>query len=237
MEKTKNSSVAKNLIIIIGIFFGVYNAVLFTICGFADHKATFWISYIFMNISIISATICMIVLKNKKMEARDWLLGYPFYKHCTIYVVAELICSVVFMLLDSKKGPWEFALSVQLILLAVFAVMIISCFVAKEMIEEVRENVKVNTAYMKKLLLDVETIALNASDAEVKKAFDIFKDSVRYSDPVSSEELQEIETRLSAQIFEAKSCIAYGDNAGAIECCRKASILLDERNRLCKAYK
>ena len=71
---------------------------------------------------------------------------------------------------------------------------------------------------------------VNAFEKEMAEEF-------RYSDPVSSEALADIETELSACVDELQKAVVDGDSVSGRELCRKVSVTLTERNRLCKLNK
>lgn len=220
------------------IVLAAYNVVLFMVAG-GDHGATFWLSYAFMMIAFLSSVLCGASLMSRKPIPRDWLLAYPFYKHCTIYVISELVVSIIFMAAEDSVA-WQLAFVIQLIMLVIFSVLIGSCFMARSIIENVQKSVKINTAFMKNLRVDVDMIVAKLQEVqnpEVKKAFTELADQVRYSDPVSSDALTPYEEELKAQIDKANICITCNDNDGALECCKKAMLVLMERNQRCKLLK
>ena len=59
----------------------------------------------------------------------------------------------------------------------------------------------------------------------------------RYSDPVSREAIAEAEADLTAVIDELQSALTDGEREAALQLTKKASLLLAERNRLCKLNK
>lgn len=220
-----------------GILFILFNTITFTFIGFRDHGPAFWLSVVFMNIAVVATIICIFLLKGRTEEPRDWFLGYPFYKHCAMYLIVTLVVSVVFMALDHRAISWRLVFPVHLIILAVFAVLIISCFMAKQTVEEVQTSVKVNTQLMKQLRLDAEALCARAEDASLKAAVRTLCDELRYSDPVSAPALAEAEQRLAAKLDEIGACLMVNDNAGALTACKGAMILLQDRNRQCKTLK
>lgn len=220
-----------------GICFVAYNAVLFALCGFKGHGGAFWTSYVFMLLGFATLTVSSILMKYKGYQPKDWLLGYPILKHCTIYITIEAIASILFMVLDYWQCPWAIAFAVQVILLAVHLVFIISCFIAKEMIENVQANVKENTSYFKLLKTDAETVAENAQNPEVKAAFAKLAEQIRYSDYVKAPALEGLEKQISDLINDSNACIVLNDYETALSNCKKAMILLSERNKKCQALK
>ncbi len=217
----------------------VYNVILFMIAG-GEHGGAFWTSYAFMMVALASTILCASLLADRAPIPRDWLLLYPFYKHCYIYLIAEFVISTIFMFADASGASWKFAFIVQLLLLVAFIIFIGSCFMAKEIIENVQKNVKVNTAFMKNLRVDVDMIVAklqNPQNHEVKAAFEELADKIRYSDPMSNDALRSYEEELKAQIDRANVCISCNDNDEALRCCKKAMLLLLERNERCKLLK
>ena len=237
MNNFKLTAKVKMIALMLAIGFVTYNIVLFVICGFTDHGASFWISYIFMLLAFVSLTGTGYMLKSRDIQPKDWLLGYPVLKHATIYIVVEFILSVLFMALDSIDSPWWLAFTLQMIVLAIHAVFIISCLLAQDTIIDVQTKVKDATSFIKLLQVDVEMVAEKATDATVKKAFDKLAEQVRYIDPRTNENLFELEKQITLQVGDADRCLTLNDIDGALQCCNKASLLLVERNKKCKALK
>lgn len=237
MNRFKLTSKVKMIALILAIGFVAYNVVLFVICGFADHEASFWISYVFMLLAFAALTITGYMLKIRTVQPKDWLLGYPVLKHSTIYIVVEFALSILFMALDSTHCPWWVALAAQMIVLAVHAVFLISCFLAQETIIDVQTKVKDATSFIKLLQVDVEMVAEKTTDTAVKEAFLKLAEQVRYSDPMSNDNLFELEKQITLQVSNADSCITRNDIDGALQCCNRATLLLDERNKKCKVLK
>lgn len=237
MMKNNLKSMVIKAISIGFVCLAAYNAVLFALCGFENHGGAFWSSYTFMMLGFVSLTISALLLKFRQYQPKDWLLGYPIFKHCTIYIALELAVSILFVALDYKQCPWAIAFAVQLILFSVHLVFVISCFLAKEKIEEVTTKVKESTSFFKFLKIDAETVAENSSDENVKAAFLKLADEIHYSDYVSNPALENLEKQISDLINESNVCVSVNDNETALKNCKKAMILLSERNKKCQALK
>lgn len=237
MDKMNLSSKTIKIVSVFGIIFVVYNVVLFVLCGFMGHGAAFWISYVFMIISFADVAIISYLLKGRSVLPKDWLLGYPILRHATIYIFIEFVLSVSFMIGDYYKWKGSIAFATQIILLAVHLVFAISCFLAKEMIEDVQEKIQANTTDMRLLQAEVEMVAEKATDIDIKNSFIKLAEQVRYSDPVSDKYLSAIEKEILTYVTNANVCLETNDKENALECCKKASLLLLERNKKCKALK
>lgn len=218
----------------LALAFVAYNLVLFVIAGF-DHYASFWISYGFMILSFLTLAGAGFVLGSRGMFLRDWLFGYPLIKHTIIYIVCEFVVSTIFIIVDSDG--WKLAFVLQFLLLAVYLVFAVSCFLAKTTIEEVKQKVAEKTQYIKLLTAEVNSIAAKCADAEAKAEIAKLADELRFSDPMSNEALREVEEKLAAVVAECNSAVEAGDSENAKFFCKKAANLLVERNNKCKALK
>ena len=237
MNDFKFTSRVKKTAGIIGILFIMYNLLVFVAFGFKGHSASFWLSYIFMLIAFGVTSLTAASLKNRNLQPKDWLLGYPVLRHSAIYIVAELIVSFVFIAIDSITPPWWIAFIIQTLLLGIHLVLIISCFIAQETIVETGIKVKDATSFIQLLKVDIEMIAEKSSDPNVKTEFMKFAEDVRFSDPISNENLFELEKEIVFEVNKADSFISVGDSQGALACCQKAKLLLVERNKKTAALK
>ena len=221
---------------ILALAFIAYNVVLFVLCGFTEHTGVFWMSWGFMIVAFAAMAGAGVALGQKGMFLRDWLFGYPIVKHSTIYIIVEFCASTLFIILeDYIKAGWAFA--IQFIFLCAYGICAISCFLAKETIEEVHNNVSDKTRFIKLLRVDAEMLIEKCDDAETKAECKKLAEAIRYSDPMSSESLFELEKDLALTVSECDKAVSVKNYILAKELCAKAMLQLTERNKKCKALK
>ena len=196
------------------------------------HTATFWISFLFTLVAfgVVVASVYIAFIKNP--DAKSKFYGFPIAKIGAIYGLVQLIAGILFMALAAYVPAWLAAL-VYAIALGAAVIGLIS---AEAVVEEIRvQDVKLkkNVSLMRALQSKVNQMAAQSEDAAIK----VLAEEFRYSDPVSSEALAEIERDLSAVVDELQSAILDGDSEAAKLLARKASVVLAERNRLCKLNK
>ena len=118
------------------------------------------------------------------------------------------------------------------------------------MIQHQDEKLKKNVSVMRTLQSKVNRLPALCDDPNIQKQVSALAEELRYSDPVSSEvpseytqatvsvqdELQ-TEADLTAAIEDLQQAILDGDKVAVMALCRKATVLLAERNRLCKLNK
>lgn len=226
----------KMIACIFAIAFITYNIIFFTICGFKDHSPVFWISWAFMVIAFGIIAVCGLFLGKQGLFLQDWMFGYPIVKYSTIYIIFELVFSIVFVIFE-KTVPYGWAFAAQFLGLAVYLVLAISCFISKETIKEVKNKVSDKTRFIKLLRTDVEMLVEKCGDVVLKEQFRKFAETVRYSDPMSNEALFELEKELAYTISECDKAITNEEYERAKQLCDKSELLLAERNKKCKALK
>ena len=88
------------------------------------------------------------------------------------------------------------------------------------------------------VILFAVTLAVNQCDApDLRAALQKLAEDFRFSDPVSSDALADVEASLSACLDELQRSLTDGDLDSAAVLCRRAAATLTERNRLCKLNK
>lgn len=110
------------------------------------------------------------------------------------------------------------------------AIGLIAADTVAEEIQAQDVRLKVNVSFMRDLQSKVNRMAAQCELAELRQ----LSEDIRYSDPVSSDALAEIERDLAAAVDDLQAAVVDGDWQAARTLCRNASALLTERNRLCK---
>ena len=100
--------------------------------------------------------------------------------------------------------------------------------VGRSEIERVSVKVREKTFYIKQLQTEVELLAGAETDAATKSKLAQLAEKIRYSDPMSDEQVADIEDRITAKIAELKS------STDKTEIINELNSLLDERNKKCK---
>jgi hypothetical protein len=117
-----------------------------------------------------------------------------------------------------------------------FGWKILAMDAGREMIEERGAEVIAKTSNWKKLVMDLTSIA-SIADAEVKSQVTVVKDAARYADPMTSDELFEIESSIADKIAKLGSAVKAHSNAEIPAMCQELLLEIKQRNELCKAYK
>ena len=218
------------VLIVTALLVAVYNLIAFMI-PFA-HCAAFWISYGFTMAAfvVVFAAVYIAFIKNPDVKSRFY--GFPIARIGLIYGAAQLVVSLVVMALGQIL-PWWVPTLVYAIAFAAAIIGLISAEAVVEEIQTLDVKQKKDVALMRSLHAKVSQMANQSGDAGLKALADEF----RYSDPVSNEAIADIEAEIVSVVDELRNAYVTSDKEKMDELCRKAGLLLSERNRLCKLNK
>lgn len=194
--------------------------------------AVFWFSFAFTLIAFGVTAYAIYTAFLKKPDARSRFYGFPIARIGVIYGGGQLAVGLLFIALGKWIPAW-LAVVVYAALLGAAIIGLVSADAVVETIHTQDGKLKKDVAFMRVLQSKANQMAAQSSLPEVQQ----FCENVRYSDPVSSEALAEIEGALSAAADDLQAAIVEGNNGRICQLAQKADHLLCERNRLCKLNK
>ena len=217
-------------VVVLGVLLVLYMLIAFLI-PFV-HTATFWVSFVFTLIAfgVVAASIYIAFVKNPDAKSRFY--GFPIAKIGVIYGAVQLAAGLVLMALAAIVPAW-IAVLVYAVALGAAVIGLVSAEAVVSEIHVQDAKLKNNVALMRSLQSKINQIAAQSEDKGIKALAEEF----RYSDPVSSDALAEIERDLAAVVDELQAAVVDGDGEATDKLCRKAAATLAERNRLCKLNK
>lgn len=215
--------------------------VIFVLIAFLvpfPRNGVFWTGFIFGVIAILAqAPIWMIAFKGTE-SARSKFYGVPIARIGTIYLIVQLIMSLIAMFLAWVPviPAWPFIM-VFLIILGVVALGTIAADVTRDEIERQDVQIKRDVSSMRELQSLGRSLVASCEDKSLLPQVQQLSDALRYSDPVSSEATTQSEAELKRLLTELQTALFDGDTSGAAGLCKQAQTVLAERNRICKLNK
>lgn len=212
---------------ILGILFILVSVIAFAV---PTAKTTaFWISYAFTVLAFAAQLIIWKVALGRSESLKSKFLGFPVVHIGIVYLVVQIIAFIVFLSIPTL--PIWSAVVVCAVVAGVSAVCMIAADVGRSEIERVSAKVQEKASFIKHLRTEIELLADAETDAATKSALTQLAEKIRYSDPMSGEQIVDIENRIVAKIAELKSAT---DKAKIID---ELNLLLDERNKKIKNLK
>lgn len=219
--------------IVLAILFVVLSVIAFVLPF--QKTLTFWLSYAFAAIAI-AVQIYAYPKAFDGSSVKSKFYGFPLARVSTIYLIAQLVLSLIFMV-ASKWVPAWIPVVLFALLLGAAAIGFIAAEGVRDEVERQDVVHKANVTTMRTLQSKAVFVASQCEDAETKKALDTFAEALRFSDPVSSDALTDIEENLTGLVEELGNAVLDKDFEAARTLCAKASTLLADRNRMCKLNK
>lgn len=214
----------------------VYNVIVFAVP--LGKTPVFFLSWGFTMIAIAAQIHVFRTAFGQGEGARSRFYGFPIAQIGVIYLTAQLVLGLAFMVLGTAFSlPMWIPLVMYIILLGVSATGFVAVGATRDEIVRQDAALKENVSCMRSLQSKAIAILGQTGDSSVREAAGKFAEALRFSDPVSSGTLHEIESELSDCVDEIQRAITDDDSAGAIALLDRANVLLMERNRLCKLNK
>ena len=213
--------------VILGILFALVSIIAFAVP--TAKTATFWIAYVFTAAAFAAQIGIWKTALGKAETLKSKFLGFPVVHIGIVYAVIQVIAFAVFMFVPTLPA-WS-AIVVCSVIAGISAVCMISADAGRDEIERVEAKVQKKVFYIRELQADIELLADNETNADVKTALTQLAEKIRFSDPMSNEQLADLEDKISTKIEELKT------TSSKLEIITELNSLLDERNKKCKILK
>lgn len=213
--------------VLLGILFALVSIIAFAVP--TAKTATFWIAYVFTAAAFAAQIGIWKTALGKEGTLKSKFLGFPIVHIGIVYAIIQVIAFAVFLFAPTLP-TWS-AIVVCPIIAGLSAVCMISADAGRNEIERVEAKVQNKVFYVREMQADIELLADNESDAAVKTALTHLAEKNRFSDPMSNEQLADLENKISIKAAELKTA------SSKLEIITELNSLLDERNKKCKILK
>ena len=202
-----------------------------------SRRGSYWAGYVFGVLAIFAQVPFLLISFREGGNAKSRFYGIPIARLGIMYLVAQLIVSLASMCLAwVNMSAWP-AIVVSVLLLAAALLGIIAADITRDEIERQDTQLKKDVSAMRELRSLGNSLVSQCQDTTAKAELRKLADSLNYSDPVSSEATRIIESELKTALDEIQHAILDEDLPSIAPLCKKAAVMLAERNRLCKLNK
>ncbi len=226
----------KSVLAVYAILLLVFNFLFFLI-PFAKNGAV-WVMYPFTLVSLFLGCGITCYAFKSGASLRSKVYGYPVFRIGYVYTLAQLICCVIICAINAYKAvPLWLSAVICILILAAALIGVILTDNTRDTIEKIDKETAVKTRQMTYFKLDIASLADVCTDSEVKKRLSVLAEKLKYSDPVSCDELTEIEGEISNGVDELTQMINADSSDKVIDKINVLINMLADRNRRCKALK
>ena len=223
------------------IMFVLFNIVVvalpkeFSILGVGYEKlgGLSWVTLIVMELSFVLQLVFTAVAMNQN-KLSGTFYRIPLIRLSHGCVVLTLIVAVLAMLVFI---PSWIPLALTVLILVMYAMALLKAAAAAELVEGVDRKVEARTSFLRGITVDANSLLSRAKSETAKAACRKVCDALRYSDPVSTYAVYDVETRIKTEL-DALTDAVLADDADAVTVSADELLtLIKERNQRCQAEK
>ena len=224
-------------LVLFGMVIVVY-LVLALAIPFPKNNAAYWISFLFGLLAVGAQAYVMKTAFDKGEPLRSKFYGYPIAKIGVTYLAVQVVVSFLFMAMGFFFAvPAWLVLVVCVLIAGVFSVGFISADIMRDEVERQDKQLVKDVKTMRALQSKTAFIVSQCTDTGLKPMLRELSEKFRFSDPVSSDALAEIENDLTATVDELQAAVMENDIDSAKVLCAKVAATLEQRNTMCKLNK
>ena len=198
-----------------------------------NRTATYWIGYGFTMVAIlVSFAVSFYAFRG---DLKSKFYGFPLVYLAWGYLALQTILGLLFMALSML--PYQVSLIISVLLLGAYLIGMMATDITQEYAESVEKKVKEKTFFVKYLQLDIAEILSGVTNEGVASAIRELADDIKYSDPMSAEQLSDIEARISEKMSVLRDSVNEDNNEEAISQALSIRKLIAQRNQRCKLLK
>ena len=180
-----------------GYCIGIILFILFNITAFAiptTRTTTFWITYVFTIIAFIAQIFRrnFALEKAKNLQHRLWSFSIIYIG--IVYLVLQIIVFFLFRIIATLP-TWS-AIVVSVI---ISGISIASILASESGVNEIKQNeIKVQNkiSFIRGLQTEIDLLINREKDDDVRLALENLAQKIRFSDPMSSEQLKVLENEI-----------------------------------------
>lgn len=230
----------KNFKYYVGIWCAVvalFNVIIFIlpreIMGESAFGESFWVAYIFMMLGFVGQlVIAWLALKG---DGQRLFYRWSLLSTSITLLIVMLVWGIISMVVPGLSIG--ICVMIDLIIVILGAIMLLRAQMATSAVEEIDRTIKTKTFFIKSLTVDVDSLLARITNIEMKEDVKKVYEAVRYSDPMSDDNLSGIETEISLRFAELSKAVMENDSATVKGKSAEIMILLNERNKKCKFLK
>ena len=223
-------------LLILLIVAAIYNVIYFAVPWKRElNNAAFWVTYGCTWFALVFAGIVTGIAFGKK-DLKSRVFGIPIFYVGYCLLVLQLVIDFVVM----GVGSWytiEFwiPLIIEVLVFGVGTISVIARTAYRDEIDKIEAKTEPKKAFIKEFRIEVDALVASNGIDVIKSDLESLAEKVRYTDPISSSAVSEVEDQLVNEFELLQKAISDGEADKAKNQISKISNLLDERKARLKA--
>lgn len=200
----------------------------------------FWLGYGLITASYIGHLIVSyLVFKENKLQKIFYKIPMLRTSGANLILSVGLGLAIIFGTLSMVIPNFPIAIGFVICFatLGLNVIALLRAHFTSEEISRIDDDIKERTFYIKALTVDAERLIGRAKSDEVKAECKKVYEAVRYSDPMSTDELKSIEKQISAEFSLFSDAVLSDDKDAVSNISTELKNLISDRNKKCKLLK
>ena len=219
------------------VLLALFNVIAFVSLGwiwFEKYDAAFWIGYAFITATFLGQLVCAWFALKEESAAK---LFYKVSLITTSYIglIVTFVIGGLCMLISPL--PYWVGIIACSIVLTVNILAVMKAAAAIEEVQKIDEKIKVQTAFIKMLTLDAESLMSCAKSETVKAECKKVYEAIRYSDPTSNNALATVESEITIKFAKLAEAVKDDNFEEILTLEDEIIVLLGDRNKKCRLLK
>lgn len=227
----------KLYIIVWSVFLVLFNTISFISPAlFSEDKYTssFWIGYIFITLMFVGQFCCSFIAF-KADTAKKLFYNISLITTSYVGLIISFVVGAICMLISHL--PYWVGVIVCAVVLVINVISVLKATAVINEVSRIDTKVKTQIFFIKSLMIDADTLMASAKSEEVKLECRKVCEAIRYSDPMSNEALNSVESQISIKFSELSEAVKADDAGKVAEIANDVLILVGDRNKKCKLLK
>lgn len=229
MKKARNT-----FVIIWAICFALYNVIVFVAPNDNYGTEGFWVGYALITVALVGNLICSFIALNSKTNAKLFT-NIPFATASVVEIIVSAVAGAVLMTVRGIE-TWA-AIIAATIILAISVIISLIVKTTGDTVGDIDDKIKKQTSFIKGITLDAEMLMTSAGNDEIKAEIKKVYEAFRFSDPMSSDELNDVEDRIQNQFNLLQEVVIAEKTDRVSQISKDLLSLIDYRNKKCKISK
>lgn len=219
------------------ILVALFNILSFVGVGYfesGNYSELFWFGYIFITLVFFGQLyIAYIAFKPNNLQKTFYNISLIVSSYVGLMV--SIVVGTAFMIIPEL--PIQIGIIVCAIVVAFNAIELIKARSAGQIVGELDDKIKNQTFFIKSLAVDAESlINRTENDTNKKIAVKVFE-AIKYSDPMSNDQLSDIENKIATKFNEYAVDVLENDIEKTTKTSSELINLIGDRNRKCRLLK
>ncbi len=193
----------------------------------------FWAAFAFSLAAFWAQAYTLHTIMKSQTAIKDRIYDFPLIRISALYLAIQLLASLLLMGF-SAKVPVFVAVLIEMVILAVAVMGFFAVGAVQKEIIRQDIQLKKKLAGMEELRTRVQLLISRCGEGQIRELLQKLAEEVRYSNPVSEGNSEEIEEEIAVLFGEVEAAALDGDLENTEELCTQMKGLLRERDRICK---